>query len=125
MSRIDALLATQVSDVVRPVQVQREQVLQVAAARQRLQAADADDGSQLLDERSPQDVKTAVAHVKRVIEAASGHQLSFAVDDSGKTLLVKIVGEKGQVIRQIPSQEVLDLRKRINALVGALIDEKA
>jgi len=125
MSRIDAILATQISDAVRPAQVQREQVLQVAAARQRQQAPEADDGSQLLDERSANDVSTAVAHVKRVIEAASGHQLSFAVDDSGKTLLVKIVGEKGQVIRQIPSQEVLDLRKRINALVGALIDEKA
>ena len=125
MSRIDAILATQISDAVRPAQVQREQVLQVAAARQRLQTPDADDGSQLLDERSQEEVSTAVAHVKREIEAASGHQLSFAVDDSGKTLLVKIVGEKGQVIRQIPSQEVLDLRKRINALVGALIDEKA
>ena len=125
MSRIDAILATQISDAVRPAQVQREQVLQVAAARQRQQAPEADDGSQLVDERSPEEVSTAVAHVKRVIEAASGHQLSFAVDDSGKTLLVKIVGEKGQVSRQIPSQEVLDLRKRINALVGALIDEKA
>ena len=125
MSRIDAILATQVSDAIRPAQVQREQVLQVAAARQRQQAPEAEDGSQLLDERSPDEVRTAVAQVKRVIEAASGHQLSFAVDDSGKTLLVKVVGEKGQVIRQIPSQEVLELRKRINALVGALIDEKA
>ena len=70
-------------------------------------------------------MRSTVAHIKQVIEAASGRQLSFSVDDTGKTLLVKIVGDQGEVIRQIPSQEVLDLRKRIDALVGAFIDKRA
>ena len=125
MSRIDALVATQVADVTRPVQARQDQQLQVAAARQRVVAGD--DESLVVGDAEPSsdELHSAIAHIKQVIEVASGRQLSFSVDDTGKTLLVKIVGDQGEVIRQIPSQEVLDLRKRINALVGAFIDQKA
>ena len=125
MSRIDAQVATQVADVTRPVQARQDQHLQVAAARQRT-VSGADESLVVADEAPTSDeLHTAIAHIKQVIEVASGRQLSFSVDESGKTLLVKIVGDQGQIIRQIPSQEVLDLRKRIDALVGAFINRTA
>ena len=125
MSRIDAQVATQVADATRPVQTRQEQYLQVAAARQRTVTGDDEPISVNEDAPAADELRSTVAHIKQVIEAASGRQLSFSVDDTGKTLLVKIVGDQGEVIRQIPSQEVLDLRKRIDALVGAFIDKRA
>ena len=125
MSRIDAQVATQVADATRPVQARQEQYLQVAAARQRTVTGDDEPISVNEDAPAADELRSTVAHIKQVIEAASGRQLSFSVDDTGKTLLVKIVGDQGEVIRQIPSQEVLDLRKRIDALVGAFIDKRA
>jgi flagellar protein FlaG len=126
MSRIDAQVATQVSDATRPLQSGRDQQLQVAVARQRSVSTTADDGVFTSgDAPGADEVHAAAAQIKQVIEAASGRQLSFAVDDTGKTLVVKVLSDKGEVIRQIPSKEVLDLRKRIDALVGAFFDEKA
>ncbi len=134
MSRIDAQLATQVADVVRPAQTSRDQYLQTAAAIQRSAAATADDGVLGTDAPSSPpvaaapsavEVRRAAAYVKQVIEAASGNKLTFDVDDTGKTLLVKVVGDKGEVIRQIPSKEVLDLHRRIDSIIGALIDHRA
>ncbi len=125
MTGIDALMATQVADTTRPAQTRQDQHLQVAAARQR-EVAGADESLVASDDApSSDELHAAIAHIKQVIEVASGRQLAFSVDDTGKTLLVKIVGDQGQVIRQIPSQEVLDLRKRIDALVGAFINQKA
>lgn len=125
MSRIDALIATQVADTTRPVQTREDQHLQVATARQRTVSGAESVFSTGDKEPSADELHSAIAHIKQVIEVASGRQLAFSVDDTGKTLLVKIVGDHGEVIRQIPSQEVLDLRKRINALVGAFINQKA
>lgn len=125
MSRIDAMVATQVADITRPVQSRQDQHLQVAAARLRV-VSGANTSPLAVDEApSADELHAALAHIKQVIEVASGHQLSFGVDDTGKTLLVKIVGDQGEVIRQIPSQEALDLHRRIDALVGAFINRKA
>ena len=125
MSRIDAFVATQVADVTRPVQAQQDQRLQVAAARRR--TVTGADESLVVGDKAPSadELHTAIAHIKQVIEVASGQQLSFSVDESGKNLVVKIVGARGQVIHQIPSQEALDLHNRIDALVGAFINRKA
>ena len=137
MSRIDAQVATQVADVVRPAQTSRDQHLQTAAATQRSAVANADDGVLGVDAPSASslssassipsavEVRRAAAYVKQVIEAASGNQLTFDVDDTGKTLLVKVVGDKGEVIRQIPSKEVLELHRRIDSIIGVLIDHRA
>jgi uncharacterized FlaG/YvyC family protein len=60
-----------------------------------------------------------------VVETASGRQLSFKVDDKGDTLLFTFTGKDGLVVKQIPSRELLELRERIDAIVGTLFDEKA
>jgi flagellar protein FlaG len=126
MSRIDAQLATQVAEVSRPQQNAQEQQLQFAAARDRAVTQSGDEALGVAsDAPTAEEIRSTVAHVKQVIEAASSHQLSFKLDDTGKDLVVQVVDRKGETIRQIPSREVLDLRRRIDALVGALINTKA
>ncbi len=120
MSRIDAKLAIPMADAVRPQAHAEDHQAQRQAALAR-EAVSAPPPS---TPPTAEDLRAAAEQVRQVIEAASGHQLSFDVDDSGETLLFKITGAQGETIRQIPSQEVLDLRQRINALVGTLIDQK-
>ncbi len=126
MSRIDAQVAMQVGEVIRPVQSLREGQLQAQAARTR-QQLEAQDGSALAvdDAPDPSQVRSAMAQVKQVIETASGRQIDVGVDETGKVLLVKVLGSKGEVLRQIPSKEVLELRDRIDSIIGLLFDEEA
>jgi uncharacterized FlaG/YvyC family protein len=119
MSRIDAKLAIPVADTVRPVATAEDHQVQQQAARSRATRAPSEEAP------SSQDVLAAAEQVRQVIEVASGRQLSFDMDDSGKTLLFKITGNGGEVIKQIPSREVLELRERIEALVGTMVDERA
>ncbi len=124
MTKIDAQLATQVGDAFRPVATQLDQ--QQQASFQRVRAMKRSDEPVLsVADPSPDQVRSAAEEIRKVIETASGRQLSFGVDDSGKNLLVKVIGKDGTVVRQIPSKEILELQERIHALVGALVDEKA
>lgn len=128
MSRIDAPLATQIGDKLRPVQVASEQHLQVVAARlQQLNGKGTSSDQSLKNENPPttDDVRAAVAEVKQVLELASGKKLNFAVDDSGKQVLVKVMSPEGDLLRQIPSKEMLELHKRLSSIVGVLVDKKA
>ncbi len=53
-------------------------------------------------------------------------QLHFQVDDkSGDTVVQVIDSETDKVVRQIPSQEVLDVRDAIERYKGILLKEKA
>jgi flagellar protein FlaG len=53
-------------------------------------------------------------------------QLRFQVDDqSGDTIVQVIDSETDKLVRQIPSQEVLDVRDAIERYKGILLKEKA
>ena len=125
MSRIDASLATQLADNVRPVQTSRDQQLQVqqaAVADFKQDGADADTP----DSANPAQIRNAAAQLKQVVEAASGRQLSFDMDEQSKELVVKVTDtQTGMVIRQIPSKEVLDLQDRLDSLVGVIFNRNA
>lgn len=126
MSRIDANLAVPMGDFARPPAVAEDHVLHQQAVRSRAMLRPPGEVLGLADDTaSADDVRAAAEQVRQVIEVASGRQLSFDVDDSGKTLLFKITGNQGEVIKQIPSRDVLELRERIDALVGALVDQNA
>lgn len=52
--------------------------------------------------------------------------LSFSIDEETKSVIVKVVDtESDKVIRQIPPEEILAIRRRIEALLGALFDKEA
>ena len=51
--------------------------------------------------------------------------LSFSIDDDSGSLVVQVVeSESGRVIRQIPPDEILTLRKRLEELTGIIFDAK-
>ncbi len=55
----------------------------------------------------------------------SDSRLAFTVDeDTGDTVINIIDNSTGDVIRQIPPDEVLQLKKSVGALQGLLVDKK-
>lgn len=53
-------------------------------------------------------------------------ELQFTVDDvSGQTVIKVIDKERDQVVRQIPSEEVLRLRKRLQEAAGMIFQDSA
>jgi len=52
--------------------------------------------------------------------------LNFSIDDKTKSLVVKVIdSDSEKVIRQIPPEEVLAIRARIQELLGAIFDKEA
>ena len=77
-------------------------------------------------EPSPQQLKQAVASINQSLNPALSN-LEFNVDPSTHTPVVKVVDSKtGDVIRQIPSKEVLAIAESIDQLnKGLLLSQKA
>jgi flagellar protein FlaG len=68
---------------------------------------------------STADMKTAVEQMKDFAQVMS-RQLQFSVDDdSGKTVVRVLDKDSGDVIRQIPSEEVLSLARHMRELMEA------
>ncbi len=71
------------------------------------------------------DVQKAVARAQEVLSRASAN-LKFAVDGDTGTMVVKVVDtETDQVIRQIPSEEMLAIARNIDRLQGLLVKQEA
>lgn len=71
------------------------------------------------------ELEKAVAHVQQVFQKVEP-RLQFEVDNDLHRVIVKIMnGESGEVIRQIPPQEVLDLAKSFQASKGLLLKQEA
>ena len=74
---------------------------------------------------SPQQLHEAVGEINKALESAS-ENLQFAVDqDTGKTVVKVIDSSTNEVIRQIPSQEVLAIARSLDRLQGILFKQKA
>jgi len=55
-----------------------------------------------------------------------GSSVQFNIDSqSGKAVVRVVDSETGQVIRQIPSEEMLELRRALDRIAGLVIDETA
>lgn len=71
-------------------------------------------------------VEKAVAKVKVQIQAISSNSLDFSIDESsGKTIVRVTDRESGELIRQIPSQEMLDIARSLDRLQGILVKQQA
>jgi flagellar protein FlaG len=124
MARIDAAVATQVADVSRPFQSTRDSEAQARQARDTENSAS--ETSLAAAEPRADEVRAAAQRMQKVIETATGRQLDFALNDRFKELVVEISDrQSGEVVKQIPSKEFMQLRERLNDLLGVFIDEKA
>ena len=70
----------------------------------------------------------AAARIEKVLRATTS-RLEFEIDPDLNTMnkvVIKILnGESGEVIRQIPAQELLDLAKHLDDSKGLLVREHA
>jgi flagellar protein FlaG len=122
MTRIEASVATQVGDAIRPRQAVRDTQLQSDRVRSAALTS-ADSGG---EELSADDLRAVAQQFKQVVEAASGRQLNFDIDEKSKQTYVSITDSKtGEVIRQIPTQEMRKLKAQIDEMIGLLFDEQA
>lgn len=54
-----------------------------------------------------------------------GTKLSFSVDKATDSIVIQVTDKKtGKLVRQIPSQEMLDLKAKLEKLMGILFDKK-
>ena len=71
-------------------------------------------------------VQQAAQMINKAIQSFSSN-LEFSVDDAvvGKTVVKVVDKETGEMIRQIPSQETLDIARALDRLQGLLIRRQA
>jgi flagellar protein FlaG len=74
----------------------------------------------------PAQVQKAVESFKRMIETQAPNSLAFAVDSStGKTIVRITDVQTGEMIRQIPSEEMLEIARSLDKLQGVLLNKQA
>lgn len=72
-----------------------------------------------------QRVKQAVEQVNKAVPSFS-RNLQFSVDEDTNRNIVRVVDTStGDVIRQIPSEEILEIAKALDKLQGMIIRQKA
>ena len=70
-------------------------------------------------------VEQAAARVKEVLRGTTS-RLEIDIDPDLHKAVIKILnGESGEIIRQIPAQELLDLAKHLDEPKGLLVRERA
>lgn len=70
-------------------------------------------------------VKEALQNINQSMHSLS-QGLEFSIDTDSNRTVVKVIDQQTQeVIRQMPSQEALDIAKMLDQVLGKLIREKA
>lgn len=76
-------------------------------------------------EPSQADVKAAVEKVQQAVQTMAS-SLKFSVDQqTGKSIVTVTDTETGEVIRQMPSKEMVELAHNIDRIQGMLLKQKA
>jgi flagellar protein FlaG len=103
-------------------------VAQVAVPRPVASAAAAavqQESAQQAQQPSAEQVKKAVENLKQATQSTA-QNLQFSVDhDTNQTVIRVVDGNTNEVIRQIPSEEVLQIAKSLDKLSGLLLKQKA
>ena len=74
---------------------------------------------------APVDLSKAVEQIQGYLRD-SGKNLSVSFDDSADRYVTKVVSaDTGEVVRTIPSEEVLEVARAINEKLGGLINQRA
>jgi len=71
------------------------------------------------------DLEELAANVMKNLQIMHNVDLQFSVHKaSGKTMVTVVDESTGKVVREIPSQELLDLAAKIDEMVGMIFDQK-
>jgi flagellar protein FlaG len=72
------------------------------------------------------ELQKAVDQANTAIKSKGSNELRFSIDKDSGVSIVKIVDQKtGETLRQIPSQEMLEIAKSIDQMKGLLIKQTA
>jgi flagellar protein FlaG len=72
-----------------------------------------------------EDVEQAAIRIKEVLRGTTS-RLEIEIDHDLHKAVIKVFSvESGEIIRQIPSQELLDLAKHLDEVKGLLVHERA
>ena len=75
-------------------------------------------------EPNPEDVQQAAEGVNAFLKSSGSH-VQFAFHQASKRMMVAVIDDATQeVVRTIPSKELLDLAAKIGEMVGLLLDKK-
>ena len=111
---------TQAVPEVAPVQPLRPQSGQAGS-----QPGTTGQGAKPATPPEPGQVREAVQSVNEALKTLS-KQIEFSMDQDTGTTVVKVVDqETHEVLRQIPSEEMLNIAKSLDHLVGMLVRDKA
>jgi flagellar protein FlaG len=108
-------------------QAVRAQASQTAAASVAVPSATATTPAAQSSSSAAQrhEVESAVKKANDFVQA-SAREITFSVDDSTGDTVVKVVDQAThQVIRQIPSKEMLEIAQALDHLQGLLVKQKA
>lgn len=71
-----------------------------------------------------QDLEQSVKDLNHLVQELQ-RELNFSVDEASGEMVVKVVDRKtDEVVRQIPAEDVLKLRQRLEQATGALFSDK-
>src|SRR6185295_805758 len=112
-----------------PYVVQRQPGSETKSVREKDGSVEAHHGIPTpLPQPTRDQVEQAAARIKEVLRGTTS-RLEFEIDpdlDRMDKVVIKILnGESGEVIRQIPAQELVDLAKHLDDSKGLLVREHA
>lgn len=109
----------------RVVRVNEEELSGAVGQKPRTKKEDQDHQSNVRTAADRALVDQAAAKVGEMLELADS-RLKIRVDDETDRVVVKVVEqESGEVIRQIPPEELLELEKYLSSPRGLLLHEQA
>jgi len=74
----------------------------------------------------PEQVQKAVESLKQLVESKAPNSLQFSIDDTTGKTIVRITDAKtGEMIRQIPSEELLAIAGWLDKMHGMLVQQEA
>jgi len=113
-----------VSDAVKSLELDREVKLDLVGknGNQTSKASDNTDETDASDPQFEEAVKKSVEKLND--ELKQKHiSLNFWVDEESESLVVQVLeSESGKVIRQIPPDEILSLRRHLQEMTGIIFD---
>lgn len=75
---------------------------------------------------SKEQVQQAVKEMKQLVEPMVPNGLQFSIDDTtGKTVVRVTDAQTGEMIRQIPSEELLAIARSLDRMQGLLLRQEA
>jgi flagellar protein FlaG len=89
-------------------------------------AASAQSSATAPPAKGSDDVRKAAQQVNAALKATSSSDLQFSVEGDNKNVVVRVVdSQTKELIRQIPSEEMVAISKAMDNLSGLLIQQKA